>query len=585
MRGAPEIILESFAAGERGSRRFSGLEEVVSSRDIDSIIPDLEKVESMVKKGYHAVGFISYEAASGLQGTLCTRRRGDFPLLWFGIYRECLNDSETIVSTFPDDPAYQISETQYSLSPAAYHSAIERIRQYIAAGDTYQVNFTMRRRFAFSGDVKSFYRDLCRSQRAQFCAFLDLGGYAILSASPELFFSMKDGILTTRPMKGTATRGRWPAEDEDIVRRFRVDEKEKAENLMIVDLLRNDMGMISETGSVRVASMFDVETLETVHQMTSTITSRVSPDTGIAGLFRALFPCGSVTGAPKRRTMEIIAELEDSPRNLYTGCIGYISPGPEVEFSVAIRTVVIDRENGTGEMGLGSGVTWDSAPEREYAECLAKGRFAGIRVPEFRLLESLLFEEGSGYFLLERHLRRLSSSASYFRFPLDISAARQILFDDSLALRGTHKVRLLLARNGSLDLTNEPIPQTAGEVPAKIVFAENSVDSANPFLYHKTDNRAFYTNEAAKKPDCTDVIFVNERDEVTEGANNNIVARINGELITPPLDSGLLPGVFREELLEKGVIREQVIGRKDIEGADEIYLINSVRKWRKAVFK
>jgi para-aminobenzoate synthetase/4-amino-4-deoxychorismate lyase len=583
--GAPEIILESFAGGASGSRRFSGLEEVITSPDIAGVIPALEKVESLVAKGYHAAGFVSYEAAPGLQSTLRTRPRGDFPLIWFGIYRECLKDSGTTELIFPGNPAYEISETGYSLSPAAYHSAIARIRQYIAAGDTYQVNFTMRRRFTFSGDEKSFYCDLCRSQRAQYCAFLDLGRYSILSASPELFFSIKDGILTTRPMKGTANRGRWTAEDEDIVRRFRADEKERAENLMIVDLLRNDMGMVSETGSVRVASLFDVETLETVHQMTSTITSRVSPDTGIAALFRALFPCGSVTGAPKRRTMEIIAELEDSPRNLYTGCIGYISPGPEAAFSVAIRTAVIDRESGTGEMGLGSGVTWDSDPDREYEECLAKGRFARIRVPEFRLLESLLFEEGTGYFLLERHLQRLSNSAAYFRFRLDLSAARQILLESSLALRGACKVRLQLARNGSLDITSEPIQETAGEGHVKIEFAENRVDSANHFLYHKTDNRAFYTVEAAKRPDCTDVIFVNERDEVTEGANNNIVARINGELITPPLDSGLLPGVFREELLDKGIIREQVLDRRDLEGTEEIYLINSVRKWRKAVFK
>jgi para-aminobenzoate synthetase/4-amino-4-deoxychorismate lyase len=585
VRAAPEIILQSFEAGGCVFRRFSGLVEVVVASEISGVIPALEKVESMVANGYHAAGFVSYEAAPGLQGSLSTRPRGDFPLVWFGIYRECLKESGVSEFNAQENPDYEISETGYSLSQDSYHLAIGRIREYIAAGDTYQVNFTMRRRFAFSGDEKSLYRDLCRSQRAQYCAFLDIGRFSILSASPELFFSVRDGILTTCPMKGTANRGRWTEEDEQILCKFRSDEKERAENLMIVDLLRNDMGMVSETGSVRVASLFDVETLETVHQMTSTITSRISPGTGIVELFRALFPCGSVTGAPKKRTMEIIAELEDSPRNLYTGCIGYISPGPEAQFSVAIRTAVIDKENGAGEMGLGSGVTWDSDPEREYEECLAKGRFAMMRIPEFRLLESLLFEEASGYFLLERHLRRLARSADYFRFRLDLSAAREFLAESSLSLRGSHKVRLLLSRNGNLGMTSEQIAETAGNGPLKIAFAENRVESTNHFLYHKTDNRAFCTFESSKRPDCADVIFVNERYEVTEGANNNIVARIDGKLVTPPLDSGLLPGVFREELLENGVIRERVIMKQELEGAEEIFLINSVRKWRKAVFR
>ncbi len=585
MSGAPEVMLQSFTGGDCLSRRFTGLEEVITATETADVISALEKVESRVTEGYHAAGFVSYEAAPGLHGSLSTRARGDFPLLWFGIFRERPDSSGYAELNFPDEPGYEVSDNRMPLSPAAYRRAIERIREYIAAGDTYQVNFTVRRRFAFTGDEKSFYRDLCRSQRAQYCAFLDIGRFSILSASPELFFSLKDGILTTRPMKGTARRGRWSAEDEEIVRRFRADEKERAENLMIVDLLRNDMGIVSETGSVRVASLFDVETLETVHQMTSTITSRLRQDVGITGLFRAIFPCGSVTGAPKRRTMEIIAELEDSPRNLYTGCIGYISPGPEAEFSVAIRTAVIDRERGTGEMGLGSGVTWDSDPDREYAECLAKGRFARMRAPEFRLLESLLFEEGPGYFLLERHLRRLGRSADYFRFRFDLAAALEILADGSRALHGAHKVRLLLSRDGSFELTCEPIAETSANGPFKIAFAGIRVDSSNHFLYHKTDNRAFYSAESAKRPDCADVIFVNERDEVTEGANNNIVARIDGELLTPPLACGLLPGVFREELLAEGVMRERVIRRRDLERAEEIFLINSVRKWRKAVFQ
>lgn len=582
MSGAPEVILDSFASRDNRSWRFSGPVETITAATPEDVIPALERVESRVAEGFHAAGFVSYEAASGLKKTLATRPQGDFPLLWFGIFRERLAVPEPSLRDLGNSEEYIVSDPQFSISGNDYCAAVDRIREYIAAGDTYQVNFTMKQRFRFRGEELSFYRDLCRSQRAPYCAFIDLGRYRVLSASPELFFRLREGILTTRPMKGTAKRGRWPGEDSEIVRNFRTDPKEQAENLMIVDLLRNDMGIVSETGSVGVTSLFDVETLESVHQMTSTITSRLRPETGVAELFQALFPCGSVTGAPKRRTMEIIAELEDSPRNIYTGCIGYISPGREAVFSVAIRTVLIDREKGTGELGLGSGITWDSKPRNEYEECLAKGRFALMRIPEFRLLESLLYEEGAGYFLMERHLDRLNGSAGYFGFELNISEVREALEKYSLSLKGSHKVRLLLCREGSFDIESEPVSEKLVNETVTVAFAESRVDSANVFLYHKTENRSFYNAELARRPDCTEVIFLNERGEVTEGANSNVVARINGSLLTPPLDSGLLPGTFREELIETGIIIERVVTGPELAGAEEIFLINSVRKWRKA---
>lgn len=580
-RGA-EVIMDSFAAGGNNSWRFSGLEEVITAMRPAEFVTALLRVESSVARGYHAAGFVSYEAAAACNSALVTRSDGTFPLLWFGIFRERMANRDSFPPHSEKHPGYEISDGEFSLSQPDYCKSIERIKEYIAAGDTYQVNFTLRHRFRFSGSEKSFYIDLCRSQRAPYCTYLDAGRYCILSTSPELFFRMRDGILTTRPMKGTAKRGRWPAEDSQIIQKLRTDEKERAENLMIVDLLRNDMGMISETGSVQVTSLFDVETLETVHQMTSTISSRLRPGTGITELFQALFPCGSVTGAPKRRTMEIIAELEDSPRGIYTGCIGYLSPGPEAVFSVAIRTVVIDRENGTGELGLGSGITWDSLPAGEYEECRAKGRFVRVRVPEFRLLESILFEEKTGYFLLDRHIQRLSRSSDYFGFSPDMPRILGELHDHSLSLHGSHKVRLLLSRDGFFSITSEPIPDSAADKEAIVGFAEMRVDSADTFLFHKTDNRAMYSEELAKRADCTDVIFLNEREEVTEGANNNIVVRINGEFYTPPLYCGLLPGTFREELIDSGIIRERTITRSELERAEEIYLINSVRRWRKA---
>lgn len=581
MSETPEVILDSFASRDNRSWRFSGPVETVSAATPADVIPALEKVESRIAEGFHAAGFVSYEAASGLKTTFATRPRGDFPLLWFGIFRERHASAETSMPGAGVSEEYIISDPQFSLSENDYCLAVDRIREYIAAGDTYQVNFTMKQRFRFRGDEMSFYRDLCRSQRAPYCAFINLGRYRILSASPELFFRLREDTLTTRPMKGTARRGRWPGEDSEIVGKFRTDPKEQAENLMIVDLLRNDMGIVSETGSVGVTSLFDVETLESVHQMTSTITSRLRPETGLIELFQALFPCGSVTGAPKRRTMEIIAELEDSPRNIYTGCIGYLSPGREAVFSVAIRTVLIDSEKGTGELGLGSGITWDSKPRNEYEECLVKGRFALMRVPEFRLLESLLYEEENGYFLLDRHLRRLAASAAYFGFALNIFQVRDALEKHSRSLKGSHKVRLLLCREGSFEVESEPVPEKVPNETVTAALAGSRVDSSNIFLYHKTDNRSFYNRELAGRPDCIEIIFLNERGQVTEGANSNIVARIGGELYTPPLDSGLLPGTFREELIETGIITERTITGPELDEAEEVFLINSVRKWRK----
>ena len=577
----PLIIMESFDwERDRSSYRFAGLKEVIEASTLEQMLPALRRVEAAVESGLHAAGFISYEAAPALNPDLTALPPGEFPLLWFGIFEKRL----TLSSPPPDDPlysaSYRASDWQNSLSPDEYVDMVERVREYIAAGDTYQVNLTMRRTFAFNGDPYLFYRDLCRSQRAPFCAYLELEHFRILSASPELFFRLDHGTLTTRPMKGTAIRGRWQADDVEAKRKLREDPKERAENLMIVDLLRNDMGMVSTTGSVEVCSMFDVETLETVHQMTSTITSRLKEGTGIVELFQALFPCGSVTGAPKKRTMEIIADMENIPRGIYTGCIGFISPGPEAVFSVAIRTIVIDAETGCGEMGLGSGITFDSRAGDEFEECLAKGRFAQEQRTEFHLVETLLFEEGAGYFLLERHLGRLRRSAAYFGFRLHEEPIRRALAARSAALTVNHKVRLLLSRKGTFTIQTEPVASDPDN-PLLAAIAEKRVDSSDPFLFNKTTLRSLYSLELKKRPECADLIFLNERNEVTEGAYHNIVVRMDGMLITPPLQCGLLPGVFREELLERGEIRERVITAEQLNSAEEIHLINSVRKWRR----
>ena len=586
MSGAPTVVLASFDPERHpASYRFEGCVEVVEARTAAEVLPALCRVEEAAGRGLHAAGFISFEAAPGLGTGLATHPPGPHPLVWFAIFTKRVAFAPRLPGEAEDTPGYGTSAWSADLSPAAYGEAVGRIREYIAAGDSYQVNFTFRQRFRLAGDPQAYFHDLCRAQRAPFCAFIDTGRFRVLSASPELFFSLRHGTLTCRPLNGTARRGRWHAEDELRRQQLAASEKERAENLMIVDLLRNDMGMVAETGSVSVEELFRVETLETVHQMTSTITARLREGVGLTELFRSLFPCGSVTGAPKKRSMEIIRELEGSPRGVYTGCIGYVSPGGnghplEATFSVAIRTAVIDAETGAGELGVGSGVTIGSGAEAEYAECLAKSRFARERLPDFQLVETMLYDEDKGCFLLERHLARLYRSAAYFGFPIRLGTITTVLEQRTAPLTGRHKVRLLLNRRGRFTIETESLPASPDGEPVPVCLAAATVDPADPFLYHKTTHRPLYRRELATRPECVDVIFTNGAGEVTEAANANVVARIGGELVTPPLACGLLPGTFREEILALGQVRERVIGRAELERAEEIFLVNSVRQWR-----
>lgn len=582
MSHKPEIILGPFGHQETGFYQFEGLASEVVAHEVSEVIPALMMIEEAVQSGYYAVGFVSYEAAVAFDRSLTVKSPATFPLLWFGFFRERRVLSPQNVLEFLERSIYTLSDWQPAISEDEFRHALAEISAYIGAGDCYQVNYTFRQHSVFKGDIRTFFYDLYRAQATPYAAFIDLDSFSILSTSPELFFQLDNGIVTVRPMKGTVKRGGTVEEDERSVQALQSNEKERAENLMIVDLLRNDLGRISENGSVTVTSLFDVETLDTLHQMTSTVTSRLRADVGLVEIFRALFPCGSITGAPKKRSMEIIAELETSPRGLYTGCIGYLAPEMrEAVFSVAIRTVVIDKSSGESVLGVGSGITWYSSPEAEYEECLAKALFAQNTQAAFTLLESLLFEADAGFFLLDRHLERLGDSARFYNFTVDLSAVRAHLEKNVEAVSGRAKVRLNLSRDGSISVEVEPLVCSKASEILWVSFADVQVDSTCHFLYHKTSNRELYNRELEKKPGCVDVLFLNERNEVTEGACNNIVIRKEGLLVTPPLSSGLLPGTFRAQLLESGEITERVLLREDLEHADEIYLINSVRNWRK----
>lgn len=564
----PVVLLESHTGG--CSYAFSGLRgEVVAHTPVE-VMPALDVVEQAVADGLHAAGFLTYEAASGLDAK--THPGDVLPLVWFGLF-----DSRARVVPESGEGNFSLSEWAPSISRAQYDAALVRIRDYIAAGDVYQVNYTFRMCADFKGDAQGFYRRLCRAQRTDFSAFLDVGRFQILSASPELFFSLKNGVLTARPMKGTALRGRFLEEDDARAEALRLSEKDRAENVMIVDLLRNDLGRVSTPGSVCVPTLWEVERYETVLQMTSTVRSQLRNGVGFGALMQALFPCGSITGAPKVRTMEIIKELEDGPRGIYTGSIGYVSPGGEMGFNVAIRTVCIDRNSETATFGVGGGVTFDSSIDGEYEECAMKVAMLVAQRPAFDLFETLRWDVKNGYFLLDQHLNRLSRSARYFGFAFDRDRVLGRLGDAVGGMAGTCRVRLVLSRDGGLRVEVVAMAQPDANRVFRVRFATEPVDSRDVFLFHKTTHREMY--ESRRMPDCDEVILSNERGEVTECCIGNLVVVLDGERVTPPVSCGLLAGTFREELLAQGKVSERILMPSDVRRADALYMVNAVREW------
>ncbi|HEX6913018.1 MAG TPA: aminodeoxychorismate synthase component I [Longimicrobium sp.] len=590
--GAAPAAVRFDAPGGGRSFRFSGPRGVLRADRIHQVRGVLAAVEHAVAAGLHAAGFVAYEAAPAFDPAFTTHPPDPrLPLAWFTLYAEREEVRPRFAGAFDGGAedgtgtargAAELGPWRMDLDEGEYLARVARIRELIAAGDTYQVNLTTRLTASFRGDPAALYERLCLGQRSGFCAFLDLGeGRSIVSASPELFFRLDGDGLELRPMKGTRPRGRWPEEDRALAAELAASPKDRAENLMIVDLLRNDAGRVAAFGGVRVERLYEVERYETVHQMTSTIRARPRDDAGLADVFAALFPCGSVTGAPKVRTMEIIRGLETGPRGVYCGAIGFASPG-EAVFNVGIRTLLLDAGAGTAELGVGSGVTYDSDAAAEYRECWSKAAFARQPPADFALLETMLWEPGAGWFLLEGHVQRLGASAAYFGFRFDAQRVRGAIAESlsSMSMRRL-RLRVRMDRRGCLEMdcdVLEPYPETV-----RVAISAQPVDSADPMLYHKTTRRAPYARRAAARPDCDDVLLVNERGELTESTVANLVVRMDGALWTPPLDAGLLPGVLRADLLARGEIAERTLRGKDLERAEEIWLINSVRKWRRAV--
>jgi len=592
---------------------FLNAEERLVCRAGESLEDYLASLQEKLSQGYYLAGWIGYEFGALLEGGVQKNRsellRSEMVLADLGVFKKPYKfDHSTGVNNFPLDgeqlesfagKTCRIHDLHSNMDKEDFLSSLKNVQDYIAAGDTYQVNYTMKLLFELEGSVEKLYSLLRKNQSVGYGSFLSSGKEKILSFSPELFFRKRGTEITAKPMKGTLQRGRNLSEEQQNSCFLQNDSKNRSENVMIVDLLRNDLArLVHGHGHSRVfvESLFDIESYESLLQMTSTVKATADAESmrnlPLTEIFKALFPCGSITGAPKIRTMQIIDELEKDRRGVYTGAIGFFGPEGSAAFCVPIRTVKI--VDGKGEMGIGGGITHDSKPEDEWDEALLKGRFLTHSAPDFFLFETMLHSKEDGYFLLEEHLQRLQTAASYFKFSYNIEAVRKKLLEDALEYKSPcSRVRLVLKKDGRIAIeANECDSPAAMELPSlssgiteetpyEIDFSTQKVDTATPWVFFKTTNRALYNEEHARalEDGLFDCLFCNDKGSVTEGCITNVIINSRGQYKTPPVDSGLLPGVMREKLLcsdSVSVIEEQLTVR-DIQQAEAIYLCNSVR--------
>jgi para-aminobenzoate synthetase / 4-amino-4-deoxychorismate lyase len=560
---------------ESGWRLYERPEEVIAARDAGTVCDSLRRIEDHVRGGGEAAGLLRYEAGYALEpllAPLLSKRAG--MLLSFGLYSDAAVFEDINFSAFPaSEPDCQIESLAAAMTRDQYSHKLAEINELIAAGEVYQINFTYPVRFHLRGRAWRLFVDLCRRHPVPYAAFINMGDTQIVSLSPELFFRIADRHITVKPMKGTAPRGLTLEDDERRGRALAACEKNRAENVMIVDLMRNDLSRICCTGSVKAARLFEVERFPSLWQMTSTIEGDLAGSCTMQDILRALFPSGSVTGAPKIRAMKHIAGVENCERGVYTGAIGYFAPG-QSHFSVPIRTVVL--REGDGILGVGSGITHDSSAAEEWQECEWKAAFLTNSPPEFQLLETLIWK--GEYDLLDEHLERMADSAVYFGFRFDEREVRRVLQDLAGRMgRAAQRVRLTSTRDGDLRIEHRDV--TAGRL-GHVRISSVQVSSKDCFLYHKTSNRDVYDRElaAAVNVGCDDALFFNERGELTEGAGHNVFIVKGGVWKTPPIECGLLPGTYRGRFLrENPTAVEEVLILNDLVRADQIYLCNSVR--------
>jgi para-aminobenzoate synthetase/4-amino-4-deoxychorismate lyase len=585
-------IRSALVRAEPGSDRFLAFDgpiERLVARAPAEVPALLARAEEAAARGLWAIGFVGYEASPAFDPALVAHPPavGPAPLAAFSIFA-----APRTLQRLAVEGEAEIGPRAPGIAEPEHAQAVVGIREAIAGGETYQVNFVFPFHGSYSGRPRDLFARLVAPREAPFAALLEGDSWAVVSLSPELFFEREGGRIVMRPMKGTRPRGRFGAEDARLAADLATSEKERAENLMIVDMVRNDLGRVAVAGSVAVESAFAVERYPTVWQMTSTVAAASAAR--LPELFAALFPCASVTGAPKAATMRRIRDLEPAPRGVYCGAVGFVAPGGRARFAVAIRTLELDLRAGTFRYGVGSGVTWDSDAAAEWRECLAKARVLDGPPPEFRLVETMRFRPGRGIALLDLHLERLAASADFFGFQtsgtrtetdtkpfIEREVRAEVLGRCAELPLRSHRVRLLLARDRSLEIEVVPF---AGERRAwSVAVAREPIPSMEVLVFHKTTNRLLYQRARASVPEgerVDEVLLVNERGELTEGTRTNLFVQMpGGEWLTPPREAGLLAGVFRESLLRSGRVAEATLFPSDLARAHRVRLGNALRGW------
>lgn len=554
--------------------------ESVTIKTTRSLEKKLEQIDLLIKEGYSAYSIINYEAGYLFEKKLHPLLDGKENLIQFYFCnpKNVLKIKSSSLSVNNTNQSFEIKNFRINNTRQEFRKNINAIKKYIKQGDTYQVNYTVKGKFNFHGDLSDLFIKLSYSQSALYSAFINNKDKTILSLSPELFFEIDGKKITARPMKGTVRRGYDLQTDKMNKYNLLNSEKNRAENVMIVDLLRNDLGRISKSGSVQVPKLFDIEKYETLYQMVSVISSGLNKDITISEVIKNIFPCGSITGAPKISTMGIINKIEKEPRGIYTGSIGFIHKQKKI-FNVAIRTLVINKKSVRGELGLGSGIVWDSDAEQEFQETILKSRFLTEPESEFELFETMLLENGK-ILLLEDHLNRLKSSASFFLFRYDdLKINKQIQKAVSKYDQYTkQKVKLLINKWGEVKTNVSPI--SAPPEIIKVIISKNRIKTANKYQYFKTTNRKIYDkeNQFFSRRGFFDVIYFNERSELAEGAITNIFLKLGDTYFTPPVTSGILPGVYRKIMLKRdSSVKEKILYFEDLMSAEEIILTNALK--------
>lgn len=536
-----------------GEKQFTNPIKIITAFNFDELKTAFAKIEEL-KNQYYIVGYLRYNAFSG--------QSSNFPLLYFEVFNsyniyKTKNTKKLLLNPTP------------CVNFCEYSNAIKKIKEEIAKGNTYEVNYTYDFDVPFDGDELDLFNFLLSKQKTPYNFYIKNQYDTVLSFSPELFFEMQNNHILTKPMKGTIHRGKDKKEDKKLIEFLKNDIKNRAENVMIVDLLRNDLGRIAKVGTVNVSKLFEIETHKTLHQMTSQIEADLKENTTFFDIFKAIFPCGSITGAPKISTMKVISDVEKGERNIYCGAIGMISP-KEAIFSVPIRILQKTNEQNKFKYRVGGAIVWDSDTQDEWEETLTKTKFLN---DEFQIIETVKIENNSILFEKE-HFERMQKTAEHFGFKFKTPEIAKT--DDGM-------LRILLNRDGEIKTELKRITPAK---TSKIAISPIIQNSKNEFLYYKTTYRPWYYDsfQRIKNGEIYDEIFFNEKGELTEGARSNIVLQLNGNLYTPPVQCGLLNGVFRQELLKNNKCTEKILYKKDLEKAEKIFCVNSVRGMVEVLF-